>query len=74
MTIDKLTDQAHLLTYGGSAGSIVIWGLHISEIAAIVSAFVAVCGLAIQVFIALAKLRYMKRNYEETHGTKSDEG
>lgn len=42
-------------TYGGAASAFVFWGLRLADWGVIVSALVAVTGLAVQVFMTLRR-------------------
>lgn len=58
-------DKVPFVTYGGAASTVVIWGLHLSELAAIVSAGVAIIGLGVQIWVARTKVRLMKSRMGE---------
>lgn len=68
MNIPPHLDKAHdhltavtAVTVGSAASSIVIWGLRLSDWAAIVSACVALCGLGVQIWVARTKVRLMNK-------------
>lgn len=56
-------------TYGGAATSMTMWGLQISEIAAIVGALVAVLGLVVQIAYTVRK----DRRAQEVHRASLEE-
>jgi hypothetical protein len=58
--LKAVAENANVITYAGAGGTIVFWGLHVSEIAAIISTFCAVCGLALQFYVALRRRRQQK--------------
>jgi hypothetical protein len=54
--MDKTVDiGAQSAMYGGSTGSLLLWGLQINDLAAIVAALVAVAGLVVNVWYTLQK-------------------
>jgi hypothetical protein len=61
MSLHQHLDKVPVVTFGSAASSIVIWGLHLSDVAAIVSACVAIAGLGIQIWVARTKVQLMKR-------------
>lgn len=48
---------APVVTVGGSASTLVFWGLHVNELCAIISTAVAVMGLCLQGYLAWRKHR-----------------
>lgn len=52
MSLDQhnpIVENAHVATYTFAASTMTVWGLHMGDLAAIVSTFAAVCGVALQV-------------------------
>ena len=66
MTLDQLNTNAHYATYAATAVSVTGWGLHLSDVAVIVSSFAATCGAVIQVLSYLERRRSPARGVEET--------
>lgn len=60
MDIPAHIEKVHAVTYGGAASTFVIWGLHLSDVAAIVSACVALAGLGVQIWVARTKVKVMR--------------
>jgi hypothetical protein len=58
--LTKVAENAAGFTYSAAGSTIIIWGLHISEIAAIVSTICAVCGLSLQVYVVLIRRKANK--------------
>lgn len=56
------------VTYTGAASSLVFWGLHLSDIAVMVSAVAAICGAVIQVLSYLDRRAASRRVETEPHG------
>jgi len=50
-----------IITYPAAGTSIMLWGLHVSELAAIVSAAAAVVGLVLQFYVARQRLRILRK-------------
>ena len=48
--LSKMAEHAQVATYGGAAGTLAFWGLHINEVCAVISTAVAVIGLGLQLF------------------------
>lgn len=62
--MDKEIDTAaQTAMYGGAGGGIVVWGLQLSDLAAIVSALVAVVGLLVHIWASVKR----DRRAEEAH-------
>lgn len=53
----RVMDSAPVITYGGAGGTMLIWGLHLSDWAAIVSMVIAVFGFALQIYVVRRKSR-----------------
>lgn len=60
MDIQSHLAKAPIVTFSSTASTFVIWGLHLSDLAAIVSACVALCGLGVQFWVARNKVRLMQ--------------
>ncbi len=58
--ISAVTDNGLPITLGGSVSATVFWGLHISDVAVIVSALAAVLGVVLQFYIALRRIRLLE--------------
>lgn len=66
--LDKAGDHMNAInavTYGSAASTIVIWGLRLSDIAAIVSACVAIAGLGVQIWVARNRVQLMRQRMGE---------
>ena len=59
--IDTATSAAQYTTYAGTTSAVLFWGLHISDIAVILSAFASVSGVALQFYLAIHKLNRLER-------------
>ena len=53
--LQRVMDGAPVITYGGAGSTVLIWGLHLSDWAAIVSMIIAVCGFGLQIYVALLR-------------------
>lgn len=63
-------EHASVLTYGAAATTVTLWGLHLSDLAIIVSASATVIGVACQIWVAVTKVRLMKRSERWKAGDK----
>lgn len=62
--------NAHYVTYTSATSALTVWGLHLSDIAVMVSALAAICGAVIQVISYLDRRAERRSRGEETsdHG------
>lgn len=70
MAIHQDLEHAATLTYTGTASTVVFWGLHLSDIAVIISAGAALGGFLLQLWVARAKVQLMKRSERWKAGEK----
>lgn len=54
------------VTLGGSGSALVCWGLHVSDIAVIVSALAAVIGVILQFYVAMRRLKILEGEVQRT--------
>lgn len=54
------------VTLGGSGSALVCWGLHVSDIAVIVSALAAVIGVVLQFYVAMRRLKILEGEVKRT--------
>lgn len=67
MNADRAIDHAALLTtYGGAVTSLTLWGLRLSDLSVMVSAFVAILGFAVHLWITVKR----DRREQEIHLTQ----
>lgn len=57
-------DNAPGITYGSAAATVTLWGLHISDIAALLAAFASVMGVALQFYVAMHRIRRLEKGLE----------
>jgi hypothetical protein len=57
-----ILDAAPGVTYTAMGSTVVFWGLHISDIAVILSASATICGVALQFYVALHRIRMLEVN------------
>lgn len=53
----KVAENAQAFTYTSAGGTLVFWGLHISDIAAIISTMCAIAGVSLQFYMAFRRRR-----------------
>lgn len=58
----RVMEHAAVVTYGSAGTTFVFLGLHVNEIAAIVSACCALVGVGLQAYVAITKIRLMRRS------------
>lgn len=56
-----MSNSAPAVTYGGASAAVMFWGLHLSDIAVIMSAFASVCGVGLQFYVALHRIRRLEK-------------
>lgn len=59
-----LDPAANMAMYGGAGAALTIWGLQLSDIAAITSAFVALCGLVLHVWATVRREQRDKERHK----------
>lgn len=64
--IIRAAGNAAPVTYGGAATTAVFWGLHVSDICMIVSTLVTLCAFALQLYLAMHRLRRLERAQDAT--------
>lgn len=64
--IDAASSNAPAITYGGASAAVMFWGLHISDIAVILSAFASICGVFLQGYVAIHRIRRLERQAEHS--------
>lgn len=63
-------EHASTVTYVSAGSTVLFWGLHITDIAVIVSAAAAFGGFLLQLWVARAKVQLMKRSERWKAGDK----
>lgn len=69
---NPLLANAHLVTYASAASAVTVWGLHLNELAVMVSSLAAVCGAVTQVLSYLDQRRGERRGAETKHNDEAD--
>lgn len=59
--VDAIQSHAPTVTYAATGSAVVLWGLHASDIAVIMSSFASVCGVLLQVYLAIHRIRRLER-------------
>lgn len=57
----QLAENAPAATYTATGATVVFWGLHISDVAVLLSAFASIAGVALQFYLALHRLRRLEK-------------
>lgn len=66
--LSRFSETSQPAVYTASAGTVtaVFWGLHVSDICMILSTLATLCGLALQFYLAMGRIRRLERR-QETH-------
>lgn len=59
--LDSLHNAATVTTFAGTSATVLFWGLHVSDIAVIMSAMASVCGVGLQFYLAIRRIRRLER-------------
>lgn len=60
-SVHAVMDNSPALTYTAGASTVVFWGLHLSDIAVILSALATIFGVALQFYVAMHRIRVLER-------------
>lgn len=58
---NDMMNQASAVTYGGTATAFAFWGLHISDIAVIVSTLASVMGVVLQFYVTFKRIQTIEK-------------
>jgi hypothetical protein len=70
MSIHQNLEHASTITYASGTATVLFWGLHLSDVAVIVSATASILGVSLQIWVAVTKVRLMKRSERWKAGDK----
>lgn len=73
MALQDTHTPASLMTYSGATTSVMVWGLHLGDVAVMVSAIAAVCGAVIQVLSYLDRRAAARRMETKPDGERQTE-
>jgi len=59
-------ENAPAITYTGGGSALVLWGLHLSDIAVLISMFATLAGVFLQVYVTMHKMRMLERSQKES--------
>lgn len=57
---DSLANNAAAVTYAGGGSAVIFWGLHLSDLAVMISTFASVCGVGLQFYLAFHRAKALK--------------
>jgi hypothetical protein len=60
-SIVRVADQGPAVTYTATATTVLFWGLHVSDIAVMISALASLLGVSLQFYIALRRISRLER-------------
>jgi hypothetical protein len=71
--IRGLESMSPATTLATTAAAFTFWGLHVSDIAVMLSAFASVCGVGLQFYVTIRRLRQLEKRHplETPHGQDS---
>lgn len=64
--IIKAAENSPVVTYTGAGVTVLFWGLHLSDVCMILSTLATLCGVALQVVLALHRIRRIERQQDAT--------
>lgn len=75
MNLSEFTPAANYVTYTAAASTVTFWGLHISDVAVMVSSLAALCGAATQVaaYLERRERRHRRSFWRRRRGVKAAE-
>ncbi len=50
-----------VVTYAGTTATVLFWGLHVSDLAVIISALASLLGVALQFYVAMHRINRLER-------------
>ena len=59
--VDAAMHATPAVTYTTATATVLFWGLHISDIAVILSAFATLCSVGLQFFVVISKLNNLEQ-------------
>lgn len=60
-SVDALMHSAPAVTYTGATATVLFWGLHVSDLAVILSAFATVCSVGLQFYVVFSKINKLEQ-------------
>ena len=62
--IQRVADAGPALTYTGTTATVLFWGLHVSDIAVLLSTTASILGVTLQFYLALHRIRRLEHGQE----------
>lgn len=59
--IIQVADNAPTMTYAATGATVLFWGLHVSDIAVLISALASILGVTLQFYLAMHRIRRLER-------------
>lgn len=60
----KVAENAPGATYTATGATVLFWGLHVSDVAVLLSAIASIAGVVLQFYLALHRLRRLERDQD----------
>lgn len=61
----QAAQQAGTVTYAATGATVILWGLHATDIAVLASAFASILGVALQFYLAIRRIRRLEQRQVE---------
>lgn len=58
----RAAEHAQPVTYTGAGATALFWGLHLGDICMILSTLATLCGVGLQIFLALHRIRRLEQH------------
>lgn len=62
--IIRIADNSPAVTVGAGAATVIGWGLHVSDICMILSTLATICGLCLQFYLAMGRIRRLEHRQD----------
>lgn len=65
--LSRAAENSPAITYASAGATAVFWGLHVSDICMILSTLATLCGVGLQIFLALHRIRRLEQQQRATN-------
>lgn len=62
----RAAENAPTVTYTASGATVLLWGMHATDIAVLLSALASILGVALQFWLAMRRIRVLERQQSAT--------
>lgn len=64
--LDAMMHAAPAATYTSATATVLFWGLHVSDLAVILSAFATLCSVGLQFYVVFSKINRLEKAVAKT--------